>query len=218
MVLPGAEPPGGLNESKTHQYSDHLNLCHFGSLANDRSLSTILKALAPLLKKFPEARQQIRVHAYGAPLDPLTVEALKNLKFDDVLLAHGRLEKDPVSGKSGRERVVEKMQSADVLILLHGNDEWCAEYIPSKLYDYLWTGRPIWGITHRNPQLDQMLLDRSAYLSPQSDVEAVELALERIWLDWKNHQLIEPKWLPVGVDQAAYRILSEVQEHTERST
>jgi hypothetical protein len=30
--------------------------------------------------------------------------------------------------------------------------------------------------------------------------------------------LIEPKWLPVGVDQAAYRILSEVQEHTERST
>ena len=218
MVLPGAEPPGGLSQSKTHQYSEHLNLCHFGSLANDRSLSTILNALVPLFKKFPEARQQIRVHAYGAPLDPLTVEALKHLKFDDVLLAHGRLEKDLATGKSGRERVVEKMQSADVLILLHGNDEWCAEYIPSKLYDYLWTGRPIWGITHRNPQLDQMLLERSAYLSPQNDIDAVELALERIWLDWKKHQLIEPKWLPVGVDQAAYRILSEVQEHTERST
>lgn len=218
MVLPGAEPPGGLSESQTHQYSDHLNLCHFGSLANDRSLSTVLKALVPLFKKFPEAREQIRVHAYGAPLDPLTTEALKNLQFEDVLLAHGRLEKDPVTGKSGRERVVEKMQSADVLILLHGNDEWCAEYIPSKLYDYLWTGRPIWGITHRNPQLDQMLLDRSAYLSPQSNVEAVELALERIWLDWKARQLIEPKWLPVGVDQAAYRILSEVQEKTEGST
>jgi hypothetical protein len=107
------------------------------------------------------------------------------------------------------------MQAADVLILLHGNDEWCAEYIPSKLYDYLWTGRPIWGITHRNPQLDQMLLDRSAYLSPQSDIEAVEIALERIWLDWKNQKLIEPKWLPVGVDQAAYRILLEVHEKTE---
>lgn len=218
MVLPGAEPPGGLSESKTHQYSDHLNLCHFGSLANDRSLSTILKALVPLFNKFPQARECIRVHAYGAPLDPLTAEAVKNLKFEDVLLAHGRLEKDPVTGKSGRERVAEKMQSADVLILLHGNDEWCAEYIPSKLYDYLWTGRPVWGITHRNPQLDQMLLDRSAYLSPQSDILAVELALERIWLDWQSRQLLEPKWLPVGVDQAAYRILSEVQEKTERST
>jgi hypothetical protein len=62
-----------------------------------------------------------------------------------------------------------------------------------------------------------MLMDRGGYLSSQSDIQAVELALERIWLDWKNEKLIEPKWLPVGVDQAAYRILSEVQEKTERS-
>lgn len=211
VLTPGAEPPGGLDANKVHQYTEHLNLCHFGSLANDRSLSTILNALMPLIKKFPEARESIRVHAYGAPLDPLTLEALKHLKLDDVLLAHGRLERDPVTGKSGRERVVERMQAADVLILLHGNDEWCAEYIPSKLYDYLWTGRPIWGITHRNPQLDQMLLDRGAYLSPQSDAQAVEIALERIWLDWKKQQLIEPKWLPVGVDQAVRQILSEMQ-------
>ena len=217
VLMPGAEPPGGLDANQAHSYTKQLNLCHFGSLANDRSLSTILNALVPLLSKYPEAREYIRVHAYGAPLDPLTLEALKSLKFDDLLLAHGRLEKDSVTGRSGRERVVERMQAADVLILLHGNDEWCAEYIPSKLYDYLWTGRPIWGITHRNPQLDQMLLDRGAYLSPQSDPEDVALALARIWLDWKNQQLIEPKWLPVGVDQAAYRILSEVRTLTERS-
>jgi hypothetical protein len=128
-----------------------------------------------------------------------------------MLIAHGRLEKDPVTGKSGRERVVERMQAADVLILLHGNDEWCAEYIPSKLYDYLWTGRPIWGITHRNPQLDQMLLDRGAYLSPQSDIQATELALERIWLDWQAKTLIAPKWMPVGVDQATQTIVLQTQ-------
>ena len=212
VLTPGAEPPGGLDANQTHRYTEQLNLCHFGSLANDRSISTILNALVPLFDKYPEARQRIRVHAYGAPLDPLTTEALQNLNFNDVLRAHGRLEKDPVTGKSGRERVVERMQAADVLILLHGNDEWCAEYIPSKLYDYLWTGRPIWGITHRNPQLDQMLLDRGAYLSPQSDLEAIELALERIWLDWKNQQLIEPKWLPVGVDQAVEKVILETQK------
>ncbi len=212
VLMPGAEPPGGLVANQSHGYTKQLNLCHFGSLANDRSLSTILNALALLLRKYPEAREHIRVHAYGAPLDSLTVEALKSLKFDDLLLAHGRLEKDPLTGKSGRERVAERMQAADVLILLHGNDEWCAEYIPSKLYDYLWTGRPIWGITHRNTQLDQMLLDRGAYLSPQSDPQAVAVALERIWLDWKAQQLIEPKWLPVGVDQAVEKIMVETQE------
>jgi len=211
MVLPGAEPPGGLRAAKKHLYSDTLNLSHSGSLANDRSLSTILTALQALFKKHPDARQKIRVHAYGAALDSLTVDAIAKLGYQDVLIAHGRLEVDPFSGKSGRERVVEKMQDADVLILLHGNDEWCAEYIPSKFYEYLWTGRPIWAITHRNSQLDQMLSERGGYLSHEGDNIGIEMTLERIWLDWQERKLIEPKWLPLGVDQAVERILSEIQ-------
>ena len=212
MVLPGAEPPGGLNANQAHAYSDKLNLCHFGSLAKDRSLSTILNALLPLFNKYPEARECIRVHAYGAPLDSLTEEAIKTYGFEDVLLAHGRLERDLASGKSGRERVVEKMQEADVLILLHGNDEWCAEYIPSKFYEYLWTGRPIWGITYRNPQLNQLILDRGGYLSSEGNPGEIGLALESIWLDWQRRQLIEPRWMPIGVEQAVRKILSFVTQ------
>ena len=211
VVTPGAQPPGSLSNNRAHQYTDKLNLCHFGSLANDRSLFTILRALIPLFQKYPEARDLIRVHAYGAPLDSLSVDAIEKFGFSDVLLAHGRLEIDPLTGKSGRQRVAEKMQEADVLILLHGNDEWCAEYIPSKFYDYLWTGRPIWGITHRNPQLDQMLLDRGAYLSAEGDSEGIAMGLERIWLDWQAKQLIEPIWKPIGVDQAVSTILTHMQ-------
>jgi hypothetical protein len=215
MVLPGAEPPGGLSAAKQHLYGDTLNLSHSGSLAKDRSLSTILNALDGLFKKYPQAREHIRVHAYGAALDPLTVDAILRLGYQDVLIAHGRLEKDLVTGKSGRERVVEKMQEADVLILLHGNDEWCAEYIPSKFYEYLWTGRPIWGITHRNPQLDEMLSERGAYLSQEGNIEGIDMAIERIWLDWQERRLIEPKWLPLGVDKAVDQILTEIKYKLE---
>ena len=215
VVIPGAEPPVNKKtppENKLHDYSDKLNLCHFGSLAKDRSLSVILNAIASLVTKHPEARTKIQVHAYGAPLDSLSKEAIQRLSFEDVLVAHGRLEKDCVSGKSGRERVIERMQEADILILLHGNDEWCAEYIPSKYYEYLWTGRPIWALSHRNPQLDAMLAERGAYLSHAGDELGIATALERIWLDWINRELIEPKWLPIGVDQAAFKILTEVQK------
>ena len=211
MVLPGAEPPRGLSRDQVHQYSEQLNLCHFGSLARDRSLATILYAIDKLLKKYPQAQNQIRVHAYGAPLDASTVEAIEALGFEDILITHGRLEKDPVSGKSGRERVVEKMQNADVLILLHGNDEWCAEYIPSKFYEYLWADRPIWGITHRNPQLDQMLSERGAYLSLQGNSDGINMALERIWLDWEQKCLSNPVGKPIGVGQAVTTILNTVQ-------
>jgi len=215
VVIPGAEPPINkkMRPAETlHIYSHKLHLCHFGSLAKDRSLSVILNALAQLVAKYPEAREKIQVHAYGAPLDDLSKEAIQSLHFEDVLITHGRLEKDPITGKSGRERVVEKMQAADVLILLHGNDEWCAEYIPSKYYEYLWTGRPIWALSHRNPQLDGMLEERGAYLSHAGDELGIAMALERIWLDWKSQQLIEPKLLPIGVDQAASKILSEVEK------
>ena len=217
MVLPGANPPGGSTSANSHIYGDTLNLCHFGSLAKDRSLSVILNAVNALLKKFPQARQHIRIHAYGAPLDALTVDAISQLGFEDVLLAHGRLEKDLMSGMSGRERVVEKMQGADVLILLHGNDEWCAEYIPSKFYEYLWTGRPIWGITHRNPQLDQMLSERGGYLSHDGDAEGINMALERIWLDWEQKRLSAPNGSPIGVSQAVATILNNVQNPTSLS-
>ena len=214
MLLPGAEPPGGLSALQPHIYSEKLNLCHFGSLANDRSLSVLLEALKTLIAKYPESRHLIRIHAYGASLDSLSVSAIKRFSFEDVLLAHGRLERNPLTGKSGRERVNEKMQSADVLILLHGNDEWCAEYIPSKYYEYLWTGRPIWAITHRNTQLDVMLEERVSYLSHEGDAQGIAMALERIWLDWRQQQLIQPKWAPIGVDQAAYKILSEVKNNS----
>ncbi len=110
------------------------------------------------------------------------------------------------------------MQEADVLILLHGNAEWCAEYIPSKLYEYLWTGWPIWALSHRNPQLDSMLQERGAYLSHAENEASIHLALERIWLDWLKQQLIEPKWLPIGVDQAANTILSLVNSIKEGRT
>jgi len=210
MVLPGAEPPGSLRENQPHIYSDKLNLCHFGSLSKDRSLSIIVNALTAFLKKYPQAREHIRIHAYGAPLDVLTMDSVKKFGFDDVLISHGRLEKDSITGISGRERVIQKMQDADILILLHGKDEWCAEYIPSKLYDYLWAGRPIWGITYRNAQLDQMLSERGAYLSSEENLVEIELTLERIWLDWQQKKLNSSSGCPIGVRQAVVKILDIV--------
>ena len=210
VVTPGAEPPSHTQFTTEHQYSEHLNLCHFGSLAKDRSLSTILPALNALFAKHPEARAHIRIHVYGASLDALSAEFVERCGLDDVVVTHGRLEKDPRSGISGREQVIEKMQQADVLILLHGQGEECAEYIPSKLYDYLWTGRPIWGITHRNPQLNEMLSARNAYLSASGDESGIAMTLEKIWLDWQQKNLNPVLGSPVGVNQAVQKILETI--------
>jgi hypothetical protein len=105
------------------------------------------------------------------------------------------------------------MQKADVLLLMLGHEEWCTEYIPSKFYEYLWAGRPIWGISHRNPQLDQMLLERGSYICYDDSDEKVARMLETIWIDWRKQQLIQPIWKPIGVDQAVASILNHVQRN-----
>jgi hypothetical protein len=225
MVIPGAEPPRAADkknlvtkqaeqkqaqELQSHQYGSHLVISHFGSLAKNRSISTILNRLPALFKNYPEARNAIQVHVYGAKVDSLTAEAIDQHGFSDLVIEYGRIEKDPVTGKSGRERIAERMQASDVLLLLHGDDEWCAEYIPSKMYEYFWMGRPIWAITHRNPQMNALLAERNAYISAADDTASIDQTLERIWLDWQQKNLMPLIFKPIGVNQAARQILSLV--------
>ncbi len=220
MVIPGAEPPattigkGEANQLKppaaTHAYGKHFTISHFGSLANNRSISTVLHALPAFFNRYPQARGVLRIDVYGAKVDALTTEAIQQYGFEDVVIEHGRIEKDPVTGQSGRERIAERMQVADVLLLLHGDDEWCSEYIPSKMYEYFWMGRPIWAITHRNPQMNQLLAERHAYISAADDTSSIDQTLEQLWLDWQQQNLAPLAWQPIGVDQAAKRILELV--------
>jgi len=229
MVIPGAEPPGAAGEiselatqveqpahktkeeAQPHTYGTHLVISHFGSLAKNRSISTILNRLPSFFQKYPEARNAIQVHVYGAKVDSLAAEAIGQYGFADLVIEHGRIEKDPITGKSGRERIAERMQAADVLLLLHGDDAWCAEYIPSKMYEYFWMGRPIWAITHLNPQMNALLAERNAYLSAADDAASIDQTLERIWLDWQQKNLMPLTFKPIGVDQAAQRILQFVE-------
>ena len=237
MVIPGAEPPGAAGdvnratkqaeprrekrqeqkrleerakEMRPHHYGSHLVISHFGSLAKNRSISTILNRLPFLFTNYPEARNAIQVHVYGAKVDSLTEVAISQHGFADLVIEHGRIEKDPVTGKSGRERIAGRMQGSDVLLLLHGDDEWCAEYIPSKMYEYFWMGRPIWAIIHRNPQMNALLAERNAYISAADDAASIDGALKQIWIDWQQKNLMQLAWKPIGVDQAAKQILSSV--------
>jgi hypothetical protein len=125
-----------------------------------------------------------------------------------VVIEHGRIEKDATTGQSGREQIIAKMCTADVLLLLHGEGQWCQEYIPSKLYDYFWTRRPVWAIINRNPQLDALLMERGAYLSV--GIGEIEATLTTIWLDWQNKQLIEPNFQPITVEAAVKTIIEAV--------
>lgn len=207
VVLPGATPP---SIDGNHQYTKKLHICHFGSLANDRSLAPLFRVLSTFFLGNPEARGRIVVDVYGAPLDDNSKKAILALSLQDSVQVFGRLEYDPQTGLSGRERVMQKMHEADVLLLLQGDYEWCAEYIPSKWYEYIWTKRPIFALTNRNEIFDGYLASRNSYIAKTLDENSILETLKTIYLDWNDQKLRSTSGEPISVSQAVQKILSRV--------
>jgi hypothetical protein len=134
----------------------------------------------------------LQVHTYGGPLDALSSQAIAASGLKDAFVHFGRLETDKQSAVPGRQQVLQRMHNSDVLLLLHGTDLICAEYIPSKLYEYLWMQRPILALVHENPQMAEILVaqhhtviqtDRHTETGDQTNVALSEaiIALADAW-------------------------------------
>lgn len=203
-ILPGVEP---FHTHATYRRGAQMIIGHFGSLSGTRSLLPVVEAIDTLLGLHPAMRSDIRVHVYGGSIDRHAAKKIARCNLGELFVGFGRLEKSPVTDKSGREQVVDLMHQVDCLLLLHGNVEDCREYIPSKAYEYFWAGRPIIALTYKNPQLDRMLSGRSSYVAASDRQSEIVGMIKKAFDDWKADRL--PQSLPsgVGVGQAVDAIL-----------
>jgi hypothetical protein len=204
MVLPGSDPP---MHRVTYRREARCVLAHFGSLSATRSLAPALHGLAALLRRRPELRPLVRVEVYGGDIDAEARAAVTSHRLDDVVAVLGRLEHDPLTGRSGRERVVERMQQVDVLLMMHGQVSECAEYIPSKLYDYFWARRPVLALTWRNAQLDALVHAHGGVAAPTDQPYAIEAALEQMLTRWQANDLPNVDVPPLSVESAVQTIV-----------
>lgn len=155
MMLPGIDRPFDL--LPPYQPGARFVVGHFGSLSASRSMLPFIGALELLKARRPELVEQTELHIYGGAIDALAAQKLEASSVRDRVREFGRVEADPATGLSGRDQILHRMRGVDVLLLLHGEDPLCEEYIPSKLYEYLWMQRPILSIVHRNHQMAMMI-------------------------------------------------------------
>jgi glycosyltransferase involved in cell wall biosynthesis len=189
MMLPGVDAPPFLLEP--YKPGEKFIIGHFGSLSETRNLATTIAALDLLIDQHPDLEGRVELHVYGGPLDPISAIAVMKARHSTVR-HFGRIEADPVTGKSGREQILQRMRSVDVLLLLHGVEPICAEYIPSKMYEYLWMQRPILALVYRNVQMahilmqeqQAVLLDGAAGEGQLLESDALLQNLRRIALQW----------------------------------
>ncbi len=207
-VLPGTQAPIGILGK--YEKKSYLSFSHFGSLSNTRSLKPFLIALSNFLTKHPERLDECSVDIYGSELDDLSKRCIENDGLKSLVRLHGRIEHDFESGMSGRDQILRKMHQSDVLLLMHGDSNWCAEYIPSKIYEYFYANRPVLGVTHSNPELNQMILARGGYVSETLDLLSIENAISRAYQDWQTDKEFKPVSGPIDVSDCVNKILSKV--------
>ena len=158
MMLPGIDAP--FNALPPYAPGPKMVIGHFGSLSATRNLTPIITALEALVSQRPELRAVLELQLTGGPLDAVSHAAIAQSPVRNLVRHLGRIEADPVTGLTGREQILQRMRSVDVLLLLHGTEPICAEYIPSKLYEYLWMQRPILATVHSNSQMAKLLQEQ----------------------------------------------------------
>ncbi len=220
VLLPGVDDPFHGSKPPPYAHREHLVVGHFGSLSNSRTLLPFVHAMALLKKEHPEAYADIRIHIYGGQLDEPSALAAQALGVMGHLIQFGRLEIDPISGQSGRDQVLHRMRECDALALVHGDDAMCAEYIPSKLYEYLWMRRPIIATVHDNPQMASLIRDEGHWVaeSPLQSGGSIQTAaplanvLRQLWHRWQAEGLSDTvRITPYTTAASTQQVLSWAQ-------
>jgi len=204
-LIPGAEPPP--QSSVPYARGKELIISHFGSLSKTRNLKIFLEALQKVIDRDPARREVLRLHIYGGKLDAVSAESIKEFPYKEAVIAHGRIEYNPETGESGREQVLRLMHLSDCLLLLHGSDHYCEEYIPSKLYEYFFVGRPIFALVWHNNEIERMLREMGHRVVQSDDVGAIAETLDDLYSHWAHNDLPPPEKPSPYTAEAAVKTL-----------
>ena len=205
LVRPGMSPPDFSNVS--YEKGEKLRFCYFGGLSKERSLSCFLEALNSILNDSPDLAEIIELHCFGGKLDQQTQLASQNLT-STTFKNHGRLEYDPSSAKSGRQRVLEEMKKADFLILIHGTGEICRLYIPSKTYEYIWAKRPMVAISPHPNEFRELLDEREHIIVKKGERNEIKDAISKAISKWTTSKCSDCEFTkPFSAEDATKQII-----------
>lgn len=137
-IYPGLIPLKKLPSPQNKQ----LVISHFGTLAGSRNLDLLIQSL-----QVSDVKSGVEIHLYGH-LDSGVKTAIDESGLASLF---------KVFGKVPREEALRRMADADVLLLMQNKDDVSIQTIPSKVYEYMQTGKLILSFSYKNTELDELL-------------------------------------------------------------
>lgn len=142
-------------------------LFYAGILYPSRNPKTVLQAVATAIRYHRIHTDDIRVVFAGVfdyPGSDENRRLVQDLGLDNVVVELGYLP---------RKRVLEQLQTADALLLIGDRALQANQYIPGKLYEYLYAKRPILALLQKGEAADLISELRAGVVINPDDVQAV---------------------------------------------
>jgi hypothetical protein len=140
-----------------------INITYLGSLYQTRNLDTLMQAIDELISEGKPISTLLEINLYGNINSDIKNRIL-NFKHK-VIRIHGLVDRDSAMNMA---------HSADVLLLIQNTDDRSIVTIPFKTYDYLHTGKLIFGLIYRNDELEKMLFSHGHLVCQANDVNIIK--------------------------------------------
>lgn len=147
-----------------------FHFIHLGSLSGSRNLEIFLEALKSVLDANPDLQKDIRVDLYGN-MDRYCRANVISFSYPGVITDHGKVPR--------KESLVAMMQS-DCLLLVQNTQAFSEETIPSKVYEYFFSKKPILALTFRNSELSDMLGQHGHVVVAADDVTDASTGIQKV--------------------------------------
>jgi hypothetical protein len=196
-VYPGAianeSLQSGLLENKKCTFN------HFGSLGGSRDGTILIAAFKQCIEQNPNLKNSIKLNFYGT-CDAATTKGIASFPHPDVVKFRGKI---------SRTDAIKEMRSSSCLILIQNREFFSSETIPSKLYEYMQTGRPILALTYNNGEIDKILHESGHFSVPADGQEAISHEINKITTMILNNETQTPlKKSPWTADRAVEQLIS----------
>lgn len=153
-------------EFETNSVSSKINMTYLGSLYQTRNLDTLMQAIDELISEGKSINTLLEINLYGN-INTDIKNRILNFKHK-VIKMHGLVD---------RNVAMYKANSADVLLLIQNTDDRSVVTIPFKTYDYLHTGKLIFGLIYRNNELEKMLCSHGHIVCQANEVELIKQSI-----------------------------------------
>ena len=169
-VFNGCDPKDISTSAAGPAAAGTVTLLHAGTLYGGRNPMTLLRAVAALRRRRPDAVDRLRVRFLGSP-------GLPGVDLQGACTAMGIGDLVEFTPRVARDESLAAIKAASILLLLQPGTSMA---IPGKLYEYLAAGRPILALCEPGEMADLLNDNRIGLAVAATDEAAIEEALLRL--------------------------------------